>query len=138
MILEKSILTIIVTLVLNLSAQASLSSIPENNQNSNFEFKKDGNIELILANAASNSLPQEKVYLHLDNTSYYYGDNIYFNAYIVNADGNTLPAISNTLYVELLNPGGEVINKKVLKVENGRAASDFIINRVPFYSGFMR
>lgn len=126
------------TLVLNLSAQASLSSIPENNQNSNFEFKKDGNIELILANAASNSLPQEKVYLHLDNTSYYYGDNIYFNAYIVNADGNTLPAISNTLYVELLNPGGEVINKKVLKVENGRAASDFIINRVPFYSGFMR
>ena len=138
MILEKSILTIIVTLVLNLSAQASLSSIPENNQNSNFEFKKDGNIELILANAASSSLPQEKVYLHLDNTSYYYGDNIYFNAYIVNADGNTLPAISNTLYVELLNPGGEVINKKVLKVENGRAASDFIINRVPFYSGFMR
>lgn len=124
--------------MLNLSAQASLSSIPENNQNSNFEFKKDGNIELILANAASNSLPQEKVYLHLDNTSYYYGDNIYFNAYIVNADGNTLPAISNTLYVELLNPGGEVINKKVLKVENGRAASDFIINRVPFYSGFMR
>lgn len=124
------------TLVLNLSAQASLSSIPENNQNSNFEFKKDGNIESILANAASNSFPQEKVYLHLDNTSYYYGDNIYFNAYLVNADGNTLPAISNTLYVELLNPGGEVINKKVVKIENGRACGDFIINRVPFYSGF--
>lgn len=93
-------------------------------------------IEPIIANMIANSYPHEKVYLHLDNNSYYFGDYIWFNAYLVNADGNTIPPISNTLYVELLNPGGEVIDKKVLKVENGRAHGDFILNRVPFYSGF--
>ena len=33
-------------------------------------------------------LPQEKVYLHLDNTSYFQGDNLWFQAYIVTAERN--------------------------------------------------
>ncbi len=80
--------------------------------------------------------PQEKVYLHLDNTSYYRGDNIYFKAYVVNADGNTSAVKSATLYVELLNPGGEIIDRKVLKLADGQGHGDFVLNRVPFYSGF--
>ena len=30
--------------------------------------------------------PQERVYLHFDNTSYYKGENIWFNAYVVRDD----------------------------------------------------
>lgn len=84
----------------------------------------------------SSSYPQEKVYLHLDNTNYYYGDDIWFKAYVVNPFGNTPSSVSGTLYVELLNPGGEVIDKRILKIKEGQCHGDFTLNRVPFYSGF--
>lgn len=82
------------------------------------------------------SVPMEKVYLHLDNTSYCKGDKVWFKAYVVNAFGNTHPSVSQTLYVDLLNPGGELIQRKIYKVENGQAAGDFVIDHLPFYSGY--
>ena len=59
-------------------------------------------------------LPQEKVYLHFDNTSYYQGDPVWFQCYVVTSELNRPSDLSKTLYVELLNPGGEVIAKRVL------------------------
>lgn len=82
------------------------------------------------------NLPQEKVYLHLDNTSYYHGDNIWFKAYIVSPEFNRSTKLSKTLYVELLNPGGEVIDHQILKIENGQCHGDFKLNHLPFYSGY--
>ena len=81
------------------------------------------------------ALPQEKVYLHLDNTSYYQGDKIWFQAYVVTAD-NKPTALSRTLYVELLNAGGTVVNKATLPIVNGRCNGDFALNHLPFHSGF--
>ena len=49
-------------------------------------------------------LPQEKVYLHFDNTSYYQGDPIWFQCYVVTPGLNHPTELSKTLYVELLNP----------------------------------
>ena len=65
-------------------------------------------------------LPQEKVYLHFDNTSYYQGDPIWFQCYVVTPGLNRPTELSKTLYVELLNPGGEIISKRVLPIRNGR------------------
>ena len=84
----------------------------------------------------SQYIPQEKVYLHFDNTSYYQGDNIWFKAYVVTSDLQQDKLLSKTLYVELLNPGGEVIDKRILKLENGQCHGEFTLNRIPFYSGF--
>ena len=62
--------------------------------------------------------PQEKVYLHFDNTAYFQGDNIYYKAYVVNA--TTLKeAASKVLYVELVSPTGVVLKQQKLKIENG-------------------
>lgn len=83
-----------------------------------------------------NMLPQEKVYLHLDNTSYYQDDLICFQSYIVNAATNVPADLSKTLYVELLNPGGDVVSKLVLPIENGRSKGSFKLDHLPFYSGF--
>ena len=83
----------------------------------------------------SENIPREKVYLHFDNTSYYQGDNIWFKCYVVTPD-SSLFELSKTLYVELLNPGGETIEKRILKIENGQCHGDFALNRSPFYSGF--
>ena len=84
----------------------------------------------------SKNIPQEKVYLHFDNTSYYQGDNIWFKCYVVTSAQHQLSQLSKTLYVELLNPGGEIIDKRILKIENGQCHGDFVLNQLTLYSGF--
>ncbi len=96
----------------------------------------DRDLQTLFSDIMAASLPKEKVYLHLDNTSYYKDDTLWFSAYVVNSDGNTSDAVSKTLYVDLLNPGGDIVDTKVLKIENGRANGSFKINCTPFYSGF--
>ncbi|MDR0795458.1 MAG: carboxypeptidase-like regulatory domain-containing protein, partial [Tannerella sp.] len=66
-------------------------------------------------NEFAKNIPQEKVYLHFDNTSYYQGDNIWFKCYVVTSGQHQLSHWSKTLYVELLNPGGEIVDKRTLK-----------------------
>ena len=68
----------------------------------------------------SKHIPQEKVYLQFDNTSYYQGDDIWFKCFLVTSDLYPATNLSKTLYVELLNPGGEIIDKRILKIENGQ------------------
>lgn len=65
--------------------------------------------------------PQEKAFLHFDNTAYFQGDIIWFTAYVVNASTHT-PAPSKVLYVELLSPNGVVLKQLKLKLENGQAS----------------
>ena len=68
--------------------------------------------------------PQEKVYLHLDNTAYFQGETVWFAAVVVNA--STLgKAPSKVLYVELLSPTGVVLKQQKLKVLNGRCNGSF-------------
>jgi len=83
----------------------------------------------------SKSYPQEKVYLHFDNSSYYLGESIWFKAYAVQADRNALSNISKVLYVELLNAEGYVVETKKLKLENGACHGDFKLNTTG-YAGF--
>ena len=84
----------------------------------------------------SKNVPQEKVYLHFDNTGYYQGDNIWYKCYVVTTGHHLLSSLSQTLYVELLNPGGEVVDKRILKIENGQCHGEFTLDQLPFYSGF--
>lgn len=84
----------------------------------------------------SQYISQEKVYLHFDNTSYYQGDNIWFKCYVVTSELHQATELSKTLYVELLNPGGEIIDKRILKIENGQCHGEFTLKQLPFYSGF--
>ncbi len=68
----------------------------------------------------SQLFPQEKVYLHFDNTEYYQGENIWFKAYVVTAANNNLTPYSKTLYVELVNQQGRIIQTQKLKITNGQ------------------
>lgn len=83
----------------------------------------------------SKNYPQEKVYLHFDNTSYYLGETIWFKAYVVRADRNSLSELSKVLYVELINQEGYTIATKKLKIENGQCHNSFYLPNVN-YAGF--
>lgn len=111
-------------------------SLVSNSSAATQESEEPSAIKNVLYHVAAKTYPREKVYLHLDNTSYYRGDDIWFKAYIVNSDMNRPSDVSGTLYVELLNPGGEIIDRQVLKVTDGQADGNFRLSRVPFYSGF--
>lgn len=86
-------------------------------------------------NQFSNQFPQEKVYLHLDNTSYYLGDTLWFKAYVVSTPKLTKTNLSQTLYVDLLSPEGYVLASKNLLLENGGCHGEFILQK-PLESGF--
>ena len=63
--------------------------------------------------------PQEKVYLHFDNTAYFQGETIWFSTTVVKATDGTV-ADSKVLYVELLSPTGVVLRQQKLQVVDGR------------------
>jgi len=68
----------------------------------------------------SSIFPQEKVYVQLDNVSYYTGETIWFKAYVVSAQDHHRPA-STVLYVDLLSPGGSVLKTQKLRIVAGQA-----------------
>ena len=72
--------------------------------------------------------PQEKVWLHCDNTAYFQGDTIWFAAYVTSAETLQPIELSKVLYVELLNESGEVISTQRLQIENGRCHGQIPLN----------
>lgn len=69
--------------------------------------------------------PQERVYMHFDNTSYYKGESIWFKAYVVRDDNLHTTNLSRILYVELLNSIGYPVETQKLVIENGQAHGSF-------------
>ena len=80
--------------------------------------------------------PQEKVYLHFDNTGYFKGETIRFKAYVKRMDTNKPSGISTVLYVELVNPIGDVCERRTLKIEDGEAEGDIKLDSIVGASGF--
>ena len=66
--------------------------------------------------SVSQMLPQERVYLHFDNSGYYLGETMWFKAYCTGSYGTTVaPPQSKVLYVELCAPEGYVIETKKIQ-----------------------
>lgn len=74
--------------------------------------------------------PCEKVYLHFDNTGYFKGEYIRFKAYITRCDTERKTDLSHVLYVELVNPSGDIVEKRKLKITNGEAEGDIKIDSI--------
>lgn len=80
------------------------------------------------------SLPQEQIFIHMDNTCYFLGDTIYFKAYVRRSDG--MPTnLSTVLYAELLNQDGYLVQRKQLELKNGQVHGDFALQDT-LYGGY--
>ena len=81
-------------------------------------------------------IPQEKVFIHMDNTCYFLGDTIWFSAYTrETATGKPSP-LSRVLYVELLNHDGYLVERKLIELNKGRGNGFFALDKNIQYSGF--
>ncbi|WP_162799877.1 hypothetical protein [Pedobacter jeongneungensis] len=67
----------------------------------------------------------EKSYLQLDRSYYSTGEDIWFSAYLVNGKSSSLTATSNSLYVELLSPKSEILDRKMIRLDAGLGKGDF-------------
>ena len=74
--------------------------------------------------------PQERVYLHFDNTAYYLGETMWFKAYVTSGIADEEKPQSRVLYVELCAPEGYVVETKKYKLdENGRCNGEFDLRK---------
>ena len=86
--------------------------------------------------AFGRTIPQEKVFVHMDNTSYFLGDTIWFSAYTRQTNTDTPSKVSGVLYAELYNNDGYLVERKLIEMKEGRGNGFFVLNNPIQYSGF--
>jgi alpha-2-macroglobulin-like protein len=69
--------------------------------------------------------PEEKVYLQFDKPLYKPGEDIWFNAFLVNANSHKPSTISDVVYVEFKDPKGNTAERLELLVNDGSTRGDF-------------
>jgi hypothetical protein len=74
-------------------------------------------------NILDTRFPQEKLYLHFDKSYYNPGETIWFKSYIFSANVPSL--ISKTVYADLVDEKGTVIDRKIAPVVMSSAAASF-------------
>ncbi len=81
-------------------------------------------------------LPQEKVFLHIDNNCYFLGDTIYFKAYLTRTDTRRASHLSRVLYVELLNQDGYLVERQLIEMSRGQGHGTIALADTMLYGGF--
>lgn len=88
----------------------------------------------------------EKTYLFTDRDYYAAGDDIWYSAFLMNGQTNLLTANSNNLYVEIIAPNSKLIERKLIRLDNGIGKGDFKLGdsiapgkyRLRAYTNWMR
>ncbi|WP_448518798.1 TonB-dependent receptor plug domain-containing protein [Rhodoflexus sp.] len=70
---------------------------------------------------------EEKVWLHTDKPYYAPGEAVWLSAYVNEANTWASSPLSRILYVELISPEAQVLQRLTLKVDNGRSKGDLLL-----------
>ena len=84
-----------------------------------------GNSKYFLANDSTKY--REKVFLHLDKSYYNAGEDIWFKVYLLNAASHQWDAIRNVVYVDIVGPDDNIIDFKIIRIEDGIGNGDFAL-----------
>lgn len=80
-------------------------------------------------------IPQEKVYVHMDNTAYAPGDTLWFKAYLRMTNTDCPSRVSKTLYVELRDPDGYLKERKLVWMTKGEGDGYFALTDSTYFQG---
>lgn len=78
-------------------------------------------------NAYHDSRPIEKIHLHTDKQHYTAGETIWFKAYSVISVDNLLSNLSQTAYVDLIDPKDRVLSKMKIQLVSGIGMGDITL-----------
>lgn len=83
--------------------------------------------------------PVEKVYLHLDRSYYAPGETIWFKSYLTAGPFHQASSLSNTVYVELIDHEGEILQYHRLFSPDGFASGHLALpDSIPFGNYLLR
>lgn len=71
--------------------------------------------------------PQEKIYVHIDRSQYFSGETIWLKSYLTEGPNHEASQLSSTIYVELINESGKIVEQIKQHVQNGSAAGSIIL-----------
>jgi len=71
---------------------------------------------------------QEKIYVQTNHVFFKPGETLFFKAYVVKGQDQQPTAISNTVYAEIINPAGNMVQKLTLRVADGYAEGSYDFN----------
>ena len=81
------------------------------------------------------AIPQEQVFIHMDNTCYFLGDTLYFKAYVRRTDTGAPSQLSGVLYADLFNQDGYLVQRQQLELSHGQVHGSFVLQDT-LYGGF--
>ncbi|XOL42453.1 Vitamin B12 transporter BtuB [Aequorivita nionensis] len=93
-----------------------------------FSFSGISGLKILILNRLNEYTSEkypEKIYIHTDRPYYTAGENIWFDAYLVNGVSHKKSEKSKVIYVELINENNEVISERKLFTETISAEGDF-------------
>ena len=64
-------------------------------------------------------LPREQVFIQTDRERYFWGDRIWFSAFVTGGSNRLFSGISRLLYVELYDDAGTLIDRTFVRLDNG-------------------
>jgi len=71
----------------------------------------------------------EKIYIHFDKSVYHYSDDIWFKVYMLDGLTNLPTALSNVVYVELIDVSNNILMTSTVKMEHGSGRGDFKLSK---------
>ncbi|SHO63952.1 TonB-dependent receptor plug domain-containing protein [Algoriphagus zhangzhouensis] len=71
--------------------------------------------------------PPEKAYLDLDKQTYTLGESVWFSAFLVAGSSQIPSPLSQTLYVDIFDGDGVLLEQKIIYLENGRGKGNYDI-----------
>ncbi|MCH8569310.1 MAG: Plug domain-containing protein [Balneolales bacterium] len=75
-----------------------------------------------------NRLLREHIYVHTDREAYFTGDRIWFSAYVRSGPYMNPSQVSRVLYAELYSPDGDLVDRTLVRIEQGRASGTLFLN----------
>ena len=102
--------------------------------------------ELDKSDGIARNNSNEKIYLHIDRTSYFAGENIWYEVYLVEANTFRSEAQSRIVYADLINPDNKIVSTKIIHLKEGSGKGDFKLSpefiqgeyTVRAYTNYMR
>lgn len=71
--------------------------------------------------------PREKIYVHLDRTTFVPQDTLWFKAYLINANSNSFSQISGLVYFEIIDENGAIIQTMSMPTAMGLTWAGFAL-----------
>ncbi len=81
------------------------------------------------------AIPQEQIFVHMDNNCYFLGDTIYYKVYTQRSDTRKPSGVSSVLYADLYNQDGYLVERQQVEMRNGQCNGSFVLPDT-LYSGF--